>query len=122
MDVSPIRSRFFPVYVLERLMHSRLLVITINTTVHHLNLKKQVASLHFNLGLAATPMHAATFQVLVNEMRFILELLDQVVGVLLALRPRTLITNELFRIASVVIRSIKELKFVLDAVLGPWHR
>lgn len=38
MDVSPICSRFFPVYVFEWLMHFRL-VVTSETTVHHLDLE-----------------------------------------------------------------------------------
>lgn len=54
-------------------------------------------------------------------MRFILKFLDKLVGVFLALWSRTLIAYELFRIAGVVVRSIKELKFVLNVVLGAWH-
>ena len=64
-----------------------------------------MASLHFNLGLAATLVHAATFEVFVEKMRFILKFLDKLVGVFLALWSRTLIAYELFRIAGYIYRN-----------------
>ena len=52
-------------------------------------------------------------------MRFIIQLFDQLEGIMLAFRTATFIADILFRIACVVVRSVEVLKLVFQSV---WSR